>query len=205
MRKFFSSILKYDPKEYWFKRGKKFYNENIYEIKKYRKQEKKLLEYLSGLDFSTVFEIGCGYGRITRLIIDNFDIKEYLAIDISPHLIKKAKNLNSFKNLHFKVCDVAEINVEKKFDLVLGVETLMHVKSKDITSVIEKLVRVSKKHLVNVDWYQESAPIIRARHTFVHDYTKIYGKIPKVKKVNYQDLELSPQSYLFHVQIDDND
>jgi len=81
MHKFWSSFFKYDPREYWLKRGEVFSDENLYHKQEYRSQEKTLLHYLSRLNFSSVFEFGCGFGRITRLLLDNFDVKEYLATE----------------------------------------------------------------------------------------------------------------------------
>ena len=41
---------------------------------------------------STVLELGCGFGRITKLLLLNFpNIKEYLAVDLSQHQIENAK------------------------------------------------------------------------------------------------------------------
>ena len=61
-------------------------------------QEEFLLEHLNGLSgsFQTVLELGCGFGRITKLLLTNSDnITEYLAVDISPDQIENAKTLIS--------------------------------------------------------------------------------------------------------------
>ena len=203
MHKFWSSLFKYDPQKYWLERGKKFYDEKLYDKNKYREQEKKLLNYLSSLDFSSVLEFGCGFGRITELLLKNFEINEYLALDISPDLIKHAKNLEKkFGNIRFDVCDIRHLELEKKYDLVIGSEVLMHVPPNDIENVIENLIEHTKKHLVNIDWYQDSKPIFHAGHNFVHRYEEIYRKNKLIFKINKISIEgMQPPSAIFHCEI----
>ena len=54
-------------------------------------EENKFIEYLKNIEFNTVFEFGCGFGRMTKLILDNFDINDYTAIDVSIDQINNAK------------------------------------------------------------------------------------------------------------------
>jgi len=203
MHKFWSSFFKYNPREYWLKRGEVFFDEKLYDKQEYRSQEKTLLQYLLRLNFSSVFEFGCGFERITRLLLDNFDVKEYLATEYSPDLLEHAKNLTSkFKNIQFKRGLIQDIKIEKKYDLVLGVEVLMHVKPIDIKYVIQKLVSMSNEHVVNVDFYTEPKPKILARHNFVHNYGQIYKEINSVVNVNKVHIEgMSHSSVLFHAKV----
>jgi len=86
--------LRYIPNEYWFERGKKYKEEFRYN-KNSELQERVLLDYLKKIpssfsSFSTVLEVGCGFGRITKLLLSNFsNIQEYIAIDLSPDQIEK--------------------------------------------------------------------------------------------------------------------
>jgi len=83
--------VRYIPSEYWFERGKKYRDE--YRPNKYAElQENILLDYLKNIpissSFSTILELGCGFGRIAKLLLSNFpNIMEYIAIDLSPHQI----------------------------------------------------------------------------------------------------------------------
>ena len=202
MHKFWSSFLKYDPKKYWLERGKGFVQEHLYEKEKYRKQENILLNYLRKLEFSSVLEVGCGFGRMTQLLLKNFEIKDYLATDISPHLVNSAKKLcQNFTNVQFKVSDITDLQLNNKYDLVIGSEVLMHIRPTDIEQTIVKLIQYANKHVVNVDWYQKQKPVIHAGHNFVHDYEKIYNKNSSVLNVEKIDIEITPPSTLFHAEI----
>ena len=63
----------YNPHEYWYKHGKT-YKEQFRYNKNFELQESIVLDYLkknltSSIPFSTVLEVGCGFGRITKLSI----------------------------------------------------------------------------------------------------------------------------------------
>ena len=62
----------YNPHEYWYKHGKT-YKEQFRYNKNFELQESLILDYLkknlaSSTPFSTVLEVGCGFGRITKLL-----------------------------------------------------------------------------------------------------------------------------------------
>jgi len=85
--------VRYIPNEYWFERGKK-YKDEFRHNKNSELQEGILIDYLKNIpsSFSTVLEVGCGFGRITKLVLSNFpNILEYVAIDLSPDQLENAK------------------------------------------------------------------------------------------------------------------
>ena len=97
--------MSYNPSEYWRERGK-VYKKNFRYDKDKRLQEEFLLTHLNGISgsFKSVLELGCGFGRITKLLLTNYDnITEYLAVDISPDQIENAKTLISSEKLSNKV------------------------------------------------------------------------------------------------------
>jgi SAM-dependent methyltransferase len=159
-----------------------------------------LIDYLkknvSLSSYSTVLEIGCGFGRITKLLLLNFpNIKEYLAVDLSPHQIENAKEYVRSKeivkkedqakvDLKFIVSDTQSLKVDKKFDLVIASEVLLHILPAEINEVVNKLINISNKHVVNIDWYEERSPKRVAPHNFIHNYEQIYKNIPSIADVN---------------------
>ena len=178
--------MSYNPSEYWHERGK-VYQKNFRYDKNKRLQEEFLIDYLNGItgSFKSVLELGCGFGRITKLLLTNFNnIIEYLAVDISPHQIENAKVLlSSVKlpdnevKLDFMVSDIQSLNLDnKKYDLVILSEVLLHVLPTEIDSIIKKLISLSKKHVVNIDWYEDNPPREHAPHNFIHRYESIYKK-----------------------------
>jgi len=199
LKKFVRKFVKYDPNSYWLKRGKTLYSDNPYSRKEYKLQMNEVLDYLKTLEFSSVLEYGCGYGRYTRLLLQNFKIKSYVATELSQDSIKEAKKLNrEFDNVEFKIATIKDLNFDEKFDLVLGTEVLQHVKEEEIQTCIDKLVNLSKKHVVNVDSYFDVKPENLARHCFNYNYETLYSKNENVKEVKRIKLSVFNHS-LYHV------
>ena len=166
------SYIGYNPKKYWQSRGKTYLNEKVDE-KSQENQQEKIVEYLKNIEFDTVFEFGCGFGRMTKIILDNFDINDYTAIDVSIDQINNAKKQGMDK-VKFYQSMIMDFSTERKFDLVFGTKVLMHIPEKQIIPSIQKLISFSKKHIINLDSYEPNLTHGLARHCFNHNYMEIY-------------------------------
>jgi len=178
----------YNPDEYWYERGK-LYQKNFKYDRSMRLQEELLIKYLTDNIFTSdesvksVLELGCGFGRITKFLLTNFSsIKEYLAMDLSPHQLENAKKYVGSTNakITFFQSDIQTLNTNnKKYDLVIISEVLLHIVPSEIESIIKKIISLSNKHIVNIDWYEDNLPPDykkRATHNFIHQYESIYKK-----------------------------
>ena len=217
--------MSYNPAEYWHERGK-VYKQNFRYNKDFVLQEDMLVSYLSDNIFTTsdstksVLELGCGYGRITKILLTKFPkmIKEYRAVDLSPHQIENAKKYvgSTDNKITFSVSDIQSLDTNKKYDLVILSEVLLHVLPSDIDSVIKKVISLSNKHIINIDWYEDKLPRdykIRATYNFIHQYEAIYKKytepstiikrIPIKRKKKFFGTHDTKQS-IFHVILERN-
>ena len=169
--------MSYIPNEYWTQRGKD-YKKNFKYDHKFELQEQILIEYLKKYSFDSVLEVGCGFGRITKLLLTNFpEIKEYFAFDLSSHQVENAKiNINGIENnaiVQFAVSDIQSFQPTKKYELVIASEVLMHVLPSEIQQVIQKLVSFSTKYVCNIDWFEEKIPKNAESFNFINQYEKI--------------------------------
>ena len=220
--------MAYNPKQYWTEQGNT-YKEQFRYNKKFELQEQTLIDYLKknvAMSSSlTVLEVGCGFGRITKLLLQNFpNIREYLAVDLSSHQIENAKEYviipstmtikkegQSNVDLKFIISDIQSLQVDKKFDLVIAAEVLLHILPSEIKEVVSKLVNLSNKHVVNIDWYEEQTPKKAAPHNFMHNYEEIYKNIPSITHVNRVPIEknkgllslfkLDTKQSIFHAEV----
>jgi trans-aconitate methyltransferase len=144
-----------------------------------------LLNHLKSMPpFHTVLEIGCGFGRITNLLLSNFpDIQEYVAMDMSPDQLENAKQFVKSDKIRFIESDIQSLKLDKKYDLVIAVSVLLHILPGEIDQVAAKFVSFSKRHVINVDYYEEGGAKQAAPHNFMHQYEKIYKSLPSVESV----------------------
>jgi len=159
-------------------------------------EESKFIECLKNIEFNTIFEFGCGYGRLAKLILDNFNINEYVGVDISLGQIHNAKKqgLDKAKFYHSAILD---FSTEKKFDLVLGAGVLMHVPEKQIIPTIQKLILLSKKHIINIESFEPNLTKKLARHCFNHNYKEIYTK----QGLDVKTFTINEANSIYHVQV----
>ena len=134
--------------------------------------------------FESVLEFGCGFGRISRLLSENFKIKHYKAFDLSQDQINNAKKLCKNYEIDFEVSSIQDYTDVKEYDLVIGVEILMHVPPELIVETIKKLNRFSKKYMINVDFYENPPKTKLAKHNFLHQYEAIYNQLEKPHAVS---------------------
>jgi hypothetical protein len=92
-------------------------------------------------------------------------------------------------DLKFIISDVNSLQVNKKYDLVIASEVLLHISPSEINEVLNKLINMSNKHVVNIDWYEEHAPKKVAPHNFIHNYEAMYKNNPSITYVNRVPIE----------------
>lgn len=150
----------------------------------------KLKEELDINKIETILEVGVGYGRVAKAILDTFpNILYYDGIDISikalqesRYYLRKYVGLNDI-SLGYKAINVDFENMDmdsiKPFDLVISVETMSTVPENiDICNWIDKMVSLSKKYVVNLDYTKTTHTIFNNGHA----YETCYGINDSVKR-----------------------
>ena len=161
-----------------------------------------MINILNQQSFESVLEFGCGFGRISKLLLENFPIKKYHGFDISPDQIENTRKLCSkFTNAEFEISKINEFKSPDKFDLVIGVEVLMHIPPNEIQNTILKLVGLSNHHFINLDWFPSEIPNSNnlEPHNFIHPYHQIYESNPLVQ--NVKKYQISDLQAIFHAII----
>jgi len=89
-----------------------------------------------------ICEIGCGVGILSSKLSKNgFRVD---AFDLDKNAIKLAKKYNKNKNVNFFTKDILGYNTNKKYDMVLAVEVIEHIR--DDVNAIKKIARILKKN-----------------------------------------------------------
>jgi len=142
-----------------------------------------LLEKVEALRPKTVLEIGCGFGRNLKFLLEHLSYPvAMVGFDISESMIRKAK-----RNLNNRVLlGCADINAlpfcEESYDLVFTHATLMHVSEQDIKNAIHQIIRVTKRYLVIIEETYWSMGGVRGsilkpnEYTFIYDYARLLSE-----------------------------
>ncbi len=183
--------MKYDPVRYWTEAGRNpqhwEHHSHFKQTPVFQKQEERLMVTLAKLpEPIAIFEAGCGWGRITRLVRDLWPDAHYDACDLSPERIAIAAE--ELPDVGFQVASLQEFVPHRRYDLVLAVEVLMHIPPPQIGSAVDTLCALSGRDVVSLDWTE---PINRpvAPWNFIHDYEALYGdRLVSVEEVGQQSI-----------------
>jgi ubiquinone/menaquinone biosynthesis C-methylase UbiE len=153
-KKIYPGYFKYDTISYWVNReGPSYYDnysKNFDATQQAKEQEETLLAEFKKLDFSSILEYGCGYGRILKLVELELPEKKIEGCDISPDQLENSKKLlgENTKCLMFLVDGKSIPRVNNSFDIVFVCNVLQHQTHNLINIVREELFRVAKKYII---------------------------------------------------------
>ncbi len=166
----------FDVNEYWINRGRSYVHEKFPQ-QFHRNQEKFLLEILraSKIPLATILELGCGFGRITRLLGQLFPQTKITALDLSPEQLANARRYCAGQsNITFGQYDLYSDRPfpADTFDAVVAIEVFLHHPQAAVLELFKKLSIVGH-HLINIDWSEEW-PWKTDEHVWVHNYKALY-------------------------------
>ena len=84
---------------------------------------------------------------------------------------------------------------------------------KQFYSIIKKLITLSKKHIINIDWYEDQPPKSQASHNFIHQYETLYKKYTEPSTTIIKRIPIKRKKFLgtldtkqsiFHVILENN-
>lgn len=162
-----------DWKEYWK-------NTELVPSKREDKQLPWLIDTLKKeLDINkieTVLEVGVGYGRVAKAILDTFPkIEDYHGVDISERAWNQScEYLKGYEQFYAPPWeDFIELDYTGLYDLVISVETMSCVPESEEWTIqmwIDKMCSLSKKYVVNLDYVKTTHPIFNNGHMYNRAY-----------------------------------
>ena len=199
-KKLFPNLFKYNTLEYWSKiEGPHYFyywkaqNEDLPE---YQLQCKILIDQLYKIEFKSILDYGCGYGRILKQIELNFPFASIEGCDVSKHQLKNANRyLGKNSKCKLFLSDGKTIHKdEKTYDVVYTVDVLLHQSHDLIDEVRKELLRVSNKYLLlfegNYTETEVEADKIRSdieKTTHKHNHIDFYLKNGCKLLLEYKD------------------
>lgn len=168
----------FNVNEYWLERGRAYIDEQRTPPEFHRLQERFLLDVLqhSGLPMQRVLEMGCGFGRITRLLADTWPDADLTALDLSPEQLANARRYCGARPIRFEQYDFysGQPLPGGGYDTILAIEVFLHHPPTVVVGLFKKLADAGR-HIVNIDW-SEDWPLPTPEHVWVHDFTRLYAE-----------------------------
>src|SRR5262245_2302895 len=167
----------FNVNEYWLKRGESYAVEKRLSESFHKLQERFLLDVLteSRLPFTRVLELGCGFGRITKLLAEHFPDATIRAVDLSRDQLANARrNCANIPNIQFDEYDFYSVESlpGESYDVVIAIEVFLHHPRAFVAELIRKASAMAP-YLIHIDWSEDWAWKVPA-HVWVHDYGALY-------------------------------
>ena len=169
----------FNVNEYWLERGRTYIGEKRTPPEFHRLQERFLLGVLrrGNIAMRRVLEIGCGFGRITKLLADAWPEADITALDLSPEQLANARQYcGANPRVRFEQYDFysGAPLPPGPYDTVVAIEVFLHHPPEFVVELFRKLAAVGR-HIVNIDW-SEDWPGPLPEHVWVHDFAKLYAE-----------------------------
>ena len=171
-------MSEFNVNEYWLERGRNYMQEKRTPPEFHRLQEQFLLDVLqrSGVPMRRVLELGCGFGRITKLLAETWPVADITALDLSPEQLANAwRYCGENPRVRFEQYDFysGAPLPGGDYDAVIAIEVFLHHPPEFVAQLFGRLAAVSR-HIVNIDW-SEDWPGPLPEHVWVHDFAKLHA------------------------------
>jgi len=87
---------------------------------------------------SKILDMGCAMGSFTKYVADKGYIVD--GIDISENLIQIAKQ--KVKNVSFSVMDMLDLHLEKTYDGMMLINSIIHIEKKDMLKLFQSIYQI---------------------------------------------------------------
>lgn len=151
--------------------------------------ELKYIRQITKIKNKTILEIGCGNGRLTRILARY--AKKIIGVDNDPRMIRSAKKLTKRKNVSFKLMNALSLKFKPcSFDIVIFTWCLVCLLNKEIQALKEAKKVLKKEGFLilvepgpNSDYGKIVAPFlpkniekINIKKSYEQPFKKVFGK-----------------------------
>jgi 2-polyprenyl-3-methyl-5-hydroxy-6-metoxy-1,4-benzoquinol methylase len=194
-----------DEKQYWKKRGVKFsdeLNSQPKQVIRYMKnQEEEIIKFLNKSNWNNILELGCGTGRLTKLIAKLPNWKRFVAIDLSENLLEIAKMQTKNFPIQYQCKSIDDFSSIEKFDLVFSCEVIQHINPSNILSSLKKIISLSNNKVILVETYDYTKiGTSKDEYFFIHNYEEIFKKL-NIKQIKLYQIPLPVSLKLYNKYI----
>lgn len=162
---------------YWEKRAKTNIQQDLKVDETYERSLSSIGNELNRLEWNSLLEVGCGFGRVLRFLSDKFPEKKLSGLDFSGEQLKHARTYVGDRDIRWYQGDTAPLPFgENVFDVVITSAMLIYTHPNDLQRTLSEFKRVAKKYVLlfeydagTIDTPERRALLTRAPF-YGHDY-----------------------------------
>jgi SAM-dependent methyltransferase len=144
-----------------------------------RLQERYLCDVLRAgkIPMGRVLELGCGTGRITRVLGKRFPSAQIQALDVNTDRLARARRVCAgLRNITFTRQDFCSKDPlpGSDYDTTVAVEVFQRQPAEVVLELFRRLCKTAR-FIVHIDW-SENWRWATPEDVWVHDYRKLYGQ-----------------------------
>lgn len=109
-----------------------------------------LKKILKDYDIKDLLDVGCGIGDFSQ-ITD----KPYFGIDYNPNFISFCNKKFGNKNKEFKVADINNFTIKKRFDASILINTIHHLNDEEVIKILKNIKKSTKRIIMIHDALQQ--------------------------------------------------
>lgn len=181
--------MSFDPDTYWDANGPQIATQTI--SVEHQAVEERLRALLPSLNVSSVLDVGCGQGRVAKLLKAVLPDAEYSGLDLGASQIAGTRKIRPDGTFYHS--RIQDFEPDRRWDLVLSSEVLMHVPPADMPAAAKMLKAAASKYVLLIEWipdpWELTEPI--APWNWPHDYDALFGPFIHRERIYRQDLMLS--------------
>ena len=118
------------------------YEKRVYEFKKY-------INKIESID--SVLEVGANIGINLKVLQDFYPNLEQFAVEINQEAAVLLQNIVPKENIYNQ--SIIDIELDKKFDLVLSRGVLIHIHPENLPNTYQKIYQYSKKYILISEYF----------------------------------------------------
>ena len=172
--------MTFDSDKYWIERGttyrEEFRKKRIWTKIQFRIQERYIENAINmvarNADVERVLDMGCGFGRITKMLCRKFPFASITGMDISKDQLNEARRTMGGR-VAFYTDSITDFGYTHDNDLITVSEVLMHIPPDKIEAAIETLKLASNGFVITVDWWEPHNPR-ESTYCFQHPYKELF-------------------------------
>ena len=176
-------VFDYQPREYWEARGETYrsHEQALNRSGKTARQLEVIRRALGRIKPRIVLEIGCGSGRISRVLAHASET--YIAVDIAKSMLMQARANVSGDEAWWLLADSANLPFRaKSVDTIVLSEVLLHIPPVGIEGSLLEIARVARRAIILDFFVKDFENPRRFRqvtksldsHNFLHDYPALF-------------------------------